>query len=301
MDNTVIQPVPGQSIVSSTEGHKRGHGDEGWDKFIAKEVERVGAATALASAHTNEGVGTAATAAALSSGVLATEIKDSRYDVVDQVRNVGSAAALASAKTDANVAASGGHTNEKIAGSTLGLHDKLASGFARGADDACRIEREILGLGTNMVSGFKDAASTAYQLSGQSLLEAAKNAAALQVQATANANLASVQQTNVFNLLSIQGEKLAAAALLDAAKNASASVLLATQNQAATEKSIAACCCATEKELARLAALTIAENDRTRQMITAGKLEDERFARMRLDSAYNILGSRTVPVTPPIV
>jgi hypothetical protein len=298
MDNQVLAPTPGQVIVSSTDGER--HRDRG-DHFVGQEILREVSA------------GFAATA--LASSEVRGDVKDARHDGIVATSTAAAAGALASSVTDSKVYNSELHTSEKLGAGFAATNAHMSAGFDRTASDACRIEREILGLGTAQVSGFKDGQATAYQLFGQAQLAAANYAAqiqattvsqanaaqvlanaignAAQVQAAAIGNAAALQATSNFNMLTVQATTNQYQILLDSTKNASASVLLATQNQAATLAAIAECCCEQK-------ALAISEGDKTRQLIIGNQLQNERDKNLILANAYNVLAGRTSPLTPPI-
>lgn len=107
--------------------------------------------------------------------------------------------------------------------------------------------------------GFKDGLVTAYQVEGRQAVAAEKHAGDA----------------------SVQAEKLAAAGILQAEKLASAAALAAQE------------CCCELKELIR------ADGEKTRDLISANTLQDQRDRAAKAEQAYMALfTSKVPPVTP---
>ena len=129
-------------------------------------------------------------------------------------------------------------TSSQVASSELNTQKIVDESMLRADTHYEKSQKQVSDLATANVASFKDAAATAYQLSGQALLDSAKNAAALSVQATANFNALTVQATqNQYDIL------------LDSQKNAAAGVLLATQLAAAAAAQAAECCCELKEKI----------------------------------------------------
>jgi len=178
------------------------------------------------------------------------------------------------------------------------------------------VQKQISDAATATVVGFKDAAATAYQLQGQSLLEAAKNAAALSVQsqkesdglsgqATANFNLSSVQSetyfnasqvtaTTNFNASQVQANLMQYNILLDSQKNAAAGVLLATQLAATAAAQAAECCCELKEKIGD-------DGQKTRDLINSIQASDLRDRAVRSETALAAyFAAKSAPSSPVI-
>jgi hypothetical protein len=197
-----------------------------------------------------------------------------RWDLSSQMRAGYTAGALASA-----------HTNEES------------------QENFAVVQKQVSDAATATVVGFKDAAATAYQLQGQALLEAAKNAAALSVQsqkesdglsgqAISNFNEASVQAVNNFNALNVLGNLTQYNILLDSQKNAAAAALLATQLAATAAAQAAECCCEIKTAI-------IFDGQKTRDLlnsITEQNLRDRATRAEAAVAAY--FAAKVAPVSP---
>lgn len=176
--------------------------------------------------------------------------------------------------------------------------DRVCDGFSS-------VQKQVSDAATSTVVGFKDAAATAYQLQGQSLLEAAKNAAALSVQgqkdkdglfgqAVANFNLSSIQRESNFNALTVQNNLTQYNILLDAQKNASAGILLATQIAATAAAQAAECCCELKEKIGD-------EGQKTRDLINAVQASDLRDRAVRSETALAAyFAAKTAPTNPVV-
>jgi hypothetical protein len=137
-------------------------------------------------------------------------------------------------------------------------------------EDAKDTQLAIAASATATLVGFKDLTALTYQVEGRALLEAAKNAAQLGLQATTNFNAIQVEQV----------------------KNAAASVLLATQNASAVAAQIAECCCETK-------ALITADGNATRALINSNSLSDAQARIVKLEIEKAAFFTRNVaPVVP---
>lgn len=259
----VIQPAPGQTVITTDyrdhHGHHGHHGDH-HNRFDAVE------ARADFRSLTNE---------------------VERFGTVngDRIRDTAAAAALAASRTDSLVQAGFGDTSDRICASTKDLTAVAGTGFTAAALAACKTSDEVAAVYANLqkqisdaatatVVGFKDAQATAYQIEGRTALDAAKNAAALGLQATSDANALSVEAAKNFYALTV-----------DATKNASAAQLDATKNAAAVAMQIAECCC-------ELKSLITADGNTTRGLINTNTVEQLR--------AQLVATQRLIPVTIPV-
>lgn len=231
METTIVQPGSSPSIYT-TGDHGRHHGsddrhrhdelrtDADYRSLISQgavngdRINTVGAATALASGHTDQLVQTAACH-------------------TDQLVLEGHA------RSREVVQAGFGGVHDRLCDAKAGIVDVVRNGTETAGREFCATNRNIDQARLETLGGFKDAQSLAFQNLGLIQLEAAKNAAALGVQATANANAASVEATKNFYALS-----------LEAVKNASAAELRAQQIAAVAAAKAAECCCEL-KELIR--------------------------------------------------
>jgi hypothetical protein len=198
--------------------------------------------------------------------------------IENEVRTGNTADALAAA-----------HTNEFL-GSKIG-------------GDYASLQKQISDAATSTLVGFKDQQALAYQVQGQNLLEAAKNAAAILVDAAKNTAAVSLQATTNFNLLTVQNSEMKYALLLDSTKNAAASQLEAERNaarQAALSNSLAAtaaaqaaeCCCELKSAIA-------ASERRIETLIENNRIESlrDQLAQARGAYAAAFIG-KVAPVTP---
>jgi hypothetical protein len=199
-----------------------------------------------------------------------------RWDLSTQMRDGFTAEALADCRSD----------------------DGNASNFAS-------VQKQVSDAATATVVGFKDAAATAYQLQGQALLEASKNAAAISVQsqkendglygqAISNFNMASVQAVSNFNASQVQANLMQYNVLLDSQKNAAASALLATQLAAVAAAQAAECCCELKEKIG-------AEGQKTRDLICATTEQNLRDRAQRSENALAAYFSGKVPPTAPVI
>ena len=136
---------------------------------------------------------------------LSTEMQRDFKEVTNQAERNESARAVQGALTDSSVRDSELNTQKIVDGSSKETMLRADTHFEKA-------QKQISDSATSTVVGFKDAQALAYQVQGQSLLEAAKNAAAASVQATSNFNLASVQATTIGYEAQLQAQVIAAAA-----------------------------------------------------------------------------------------
>jgi hypothetical protein len=216
-----IEIIPAGSSAVVTERHHghdrrdRDYDDQGdryrnHDRFaeVRRDVAEEGAKNTVA---TKDGKyeSVLATTTSGSAGVLAT--KESRFDVMQGLTAGFTAQALASC-----------HSDEE------------------NKQDFFNMQKQISDSVTSTFVGFKDLTALSYQVEGRSLLEAAKNASALAVQA----------------------DKNWAATNLQAQVNSAASTLLATQIAAQAAKEAAECCCELKEKIG-------AEGQKTRDLINS--------------------------------
>ncbi len=199
-----------------------------------------------------------------------------RWDLSEQIGTGFTASALAAA-----------HTDEE------------------GQENFAVVQKQVSDAATATVVGFKDAAATAYQLQGQALLEAAKNAAAISVQsqresdglsgqATSNFNLASVQAVSNFNATQVQANLMQYNILLDSQKNAAASALLANQLAATAAAQLAECCCELREKIG-------ADGQKTRDLINSITEQNLRDRAQRAETAIAAYFTGKVPPNSPVV
>jgi len=256
MDTTVLQPGAGQTVVATNDhqhhnrDHGYNHGHSGFDavearadfRALTNEVERFGSVNG------------------------------------DRINTVGAAGALASSRTNELVQGAACHTDQIVQAGFGGVHDRLCDSTGRivGAVDrgavaaalaACKtgdeiaavyasLQKQLSDTATATVVGFKDAQAISYQIEGRASLDAAKNAAALGLQATTHANAISVEATKNFYALSLENQKFASAAELRAQQIASTAAAQAAE-----------CCC-------ELKALIIEQNTATRAQAADFRMRD---------------------------
>lgn len=141
----------------------------------------------------------------------------------------------------------------------------------RSSDQIERVRKDVCDTSAAVQAGFKDAAATAYQVEGRALLEAAKNA-----------NTLGIQATNNFNLLNVE-----------MVKNAAAAELSARTIAAEAARQLAECCC-------ELKALVSNESRQTRDLITANETQNLRDKITRLELQNASLFTRNVPPIQPV-
>jgi hypothetical protein len=174
--------------------------------------------------------------------------------LTDQASTYGTAAALAAA-----------HTDEENVENFMGA------------------QKQVSDAATATVVGFKDGQAIAYQVEGRALLEAAKNAAALSVQAQKD-----------FDALNVQSNLMQYNVLLDSAKNASASTLLMTQIAAASAAAAAECCCELKEKIG-------SDGQKTRDLINSNTQQDLRDRAARSESALAAyFAAKVAPVVPSV-
>ncbi len=269
MSTEVIQPGTGQTVIT-TDNYDRHRGYEHrnhLDELIAREQAAFGRQS-NADAQT-----------------IVRDVKDTRFDLAGVTERTGAAGALASSTTDRLVGSGFGGVHDRLCDAKAGIVGVVERGFTAAALASCKTDDMIAGgffasqkqvsdAATSTLVGFKDLTALSYQIQGQALLEAAKNAAALQVQATANANAASVEATKNFYALSVE-----------AVKNASAAELRAQQIAATAAAQAAECCC-------ELKALITSDGNATRALINTNTVEQLR--------AQLVATQRLIPVTIPV-
>lgn len=180
-----------------------------------------------------------ATTTSGSAGVLAT--KESRFDVMQGLTAGFSAQALASC-----------HSDEE------------------NKEDFFNVQKQISDSAYATQGGFKDLTSLNYQIEGRALLEAAKNAAALAVQADKNWSATNLQ----------------------AQVNSAASTLLATQIAAQAAKEAAECCCELKERIGE-------EGQKTRDLINSIQASDLRDRAAKAENALSAyFAAKVCPVVP---
>jgi hypothetical protein len=146
----------------------------------------------------------------------------------------------------------------------------VGTGFTASALAFSAAQKQVSDSATANVASFKDAAATAYQLSGQALLDSAKNAAAIQVQATANFNALTVAATQNTYQLQLQAQT----------------------NAAAAAAQLAECCCELKEKIG-------SDGQKTRDLInsiTEQNLRDRAAKAEANLAAY--FAAKVAPVTP---
>jgi hypothetical protein len=167
-------------------------------------------------------------------------------------------------------------SQSKVQGSELNTQKGLDQGFKetmlRADGHSEKSQKQIGDAATATVVGFKDAQALAYQVQGQALLEAAKNASAASVQATSNFNLASVQATTFAYEAQLQAQTIAAAAAAKAAE----------------------CCCELKEKIG-------ADGQKTRDLINSITEQNLRDRAQRSESALAAYFAAKVAPTSPVV
>lgn len=180
-ETTVVQPTAGQTVVTTESGH-RGHNDH----------------------HGHHG------SHHPDNWDLSAQMQRDSNAVGNELGRGFTAGALASCKTDDGVAAAG-----------AGVLAAVCSTSSTLRRDICDLGDKTAAFAKDSAIAAKDGLVTAYQIESRGLLEAAKNASLLQIQADKN-----------FYALSVENVKNASAAQLEAQKNA-----------AAIAMQVAECCC----------------------------------------------------------
>jgi len=168
----------------------------------------------------------------------------------------------------------GALTSSEIASSELNTQKAVDYGFKetmlRGDTHYEKTQKQVSDSATANVASFKDAAATAYQLSGQALLDSAKNAAALSIQNTANFNALTVQATQNNYQLQLQAQTIAAAAAAQAAE----------------------CCCELKEKIG-------ADGQKTRDLINSITEQNLRDRAQRAESSLAAyFAAKVAPVVP---
>lgn len=276
-DSTIIQPGASPSIYTTGGHHDRHHDNHHTVearadyRSLTAEVERFGVANGDR----------------ITSGTLGTadRVKDGFAVAGDRISTAYTGLAAGQCRTDSLVQAGFADTSDRICSSTAQLTSSLGAGFTAAALAACKtsdevaavyaaLQKQVSDAATATVVGFKDAQATAYQIEGRTVLDAAKNTAAIQLQATTNANALSVEATKNFYALD-----------LAATKNASAAELTAQRNASAAAMQLAECCC-------ELKALITSDGNTTRALINTNTVEQLR--------AQLVATQRLIPVTIPV-
>jgi len=193
MDHTVISPAPGQSVITTDDGHHdRHHGHHGGhhlDSVILREQ--------LASYRT---------------------ASQDRNDIVGAVTSSAMAGALASCKTDDAICSATSTLRHDICdlGSAVAASAKdTAVGFKDQLVTAYQIEsRSLLEAAKNAAAVQVQADKNFYASS----LEAVKFASAASVEATKNANAATLQAQTIASAATLQAQVIASEAAAKAAE-----------------------------------------------------------------------------------
>jgi hypothetical protein len=271
---------------------------------------------------------------------LSTEMQRDLNHVRDQAEKEFIEITNQAERNSAAAAVQGARTDSKVQGSELNTQKAIDSHFEKSQRQAFSAElnlqkaidyhyektqKQVSDSATATVVGFKDAAATAYQIQGQSLLDSQKNAAAVAIQnqqntdvlasqATGNFNLSSVQAVSNFNSLTNQANVLQYNILLDSQKNAAAaaaalaacccelkeriaaSEMLAVQNAAAAAAQLAECCCEQKLMFAAQTAFVLADGQKTRDLLNDREVAD---LREKLTDAKARARRRTYSPVPP--
>jgi len=238
METTVI-PTGASAVVTADDRHH--HGGQRIDETILRETladhradvardERFAVdATTSRTAFALDGAARAdryGSASALAAGYGVSETKDARRDVIGVVGAGFTAAALASSRTDGLVGHEGDHTREKI----CHLGERASDGFSSAITEAA-----------------KNAAALSVQAQGNTSalgIQSDKNAAALGLQATTFYGQASVQVERIraelgmlsstgFQQASVERQNYANLAAQQAERIGAAQILDSTKNAAA--------------------------------------------------------------------
>lgn len=256
LDNTVITPGPGQALISTSDHHRGHHDRRNLDELIVEEVNNGFRATASDTANgfratasdSTAGFRSVATDTANGFRSAAQDAKDIQVEVKDVECKVV----------------------DKIGDDTARVLSAVTHGTEEAQENYARLQKQVSDNNTATALGFKDAQALAYQVEGRALLEAAKNA----------------------NALGVQADKLWYQTNLQAQTNAAAAVLLATQNQAAILAAQAECCCELKEKIT-------AEAVETRALINtieSNRIRDELASCKAQNAAYFARG--IPPVTP---
>lgn len=211
------------------------------------------------------------------------DIKDSRYDVVEEMTKGFTAEALASTNSDrinssqmnagfTAAALASCKTEDQIQESADKVMSDVRHSSEKNDDNFSQLQKQVSDSATSTLVGFKDQLALTYQVEGRSLLEAAKNA----------------------NALAVQSDKNWASLQFQAEKNASASVLLAQQLASDAARQAAECCCEL-KELIR------ADGDRTRALINGHEIDRLRDRAAKAEAGLAAYFAAKVAPTVPVV
>lgn len=249
-----IEIIPSGASAVVTEREHHGHDDQGdryrnHDRFaeVRRDVKDEGC-----------------------EGVKAT--KDARYDIVNEMgkdfRDTGNqiergftAAALASCAS-----------NNQMCASFDSLKSTVRDGTDVTKDTYAQLQKQISDSANSSLVGFKDLTALSYQVEGRQLLEAAKNANAISVQADRN-----------WAASNLQAVTFAAAAQLEAQKNA-----------AAAAAQLAECCCELKEKIGD-------DGLKTRDLLNAITQQELRDRASRSQAALAAYFSAKVAPTSPIV
>lgn len=279
----VIQPAPGQTVITTDHDHHRNHGGHHdhrnhLDELIAREQAAFGREAGLNAQTTMR------------------DVKDARFDLAGNIDRVAAAAALGF-----------GGVHDRLCDSTGKVIGALNTGFTAGALADCK-------LADAMNAGFAAANTQAAAIGSAAQVLATTFAGQARDDATRNANAASVQATGNFNLLTTQGTQNTYQVLLDAQKNATADQIEQVKNHNAVMLKLCECCHETQQgfqaaqaQADRLAAVAAADAARNacdiKQLITAdGNATRALINQNTIDElrAFKASIPRGTPVTVPV-
>lgn len=265
-DTTVIQPAPGQAILTTEENHDnhghRGHYGHGNHDAVESRADY----RALTQQTERFGV---ANGDRINSGVQVTG---------DRINAVGAAGAAAACRTNELVQGVSCATDRLVQSGFGGVHDRLCDATGKviheidrhgdaAALAACKIGEGIADVKFHGMETAKDQIiAQNVGFSAQSVLSQTIGSAAT-VLATSIGNQLSNQATANYNGTTVQLERVRAELEAKVAAGFAASTLLAFQNKADSDKQAAECCC-------ELKALITAEGVSTRAL--ANEIEARR-------------------------
>lgn len=198
------------------------------------------------------------------------DIKDTRYDIVQEMTKGFAATAVGFAHTDEEMQEGFCDIKDKVGQAASAVTAAVFHGVEEAQENYAATQKQISDSATSTLVGFKDLTALAYQVEGRALLEAAKNASALSVQADKNAYQLQLQAQTFSAAAQLEAVRNTNALSVQADKNSAAIQLQATVNASAALAAMAECCCEL-KELIR------GDGQATRDLINAqevGNLRD---------------------------
>lgn len=279
----VIQPAPGQTVITTDNHNHRDHGHRGHDEHFRE--------TRLDADYR----------------ALTNEVERFGTLAGDRVRDVGTATALAASVTDGRLLNGFGGVHDKISGSTDKVKTALDTGFTAEALAACKLSDEIAETKLATAIGFKDSIIAGNVGFSAATVQASAIGSAGQVLATAFANQASNQATMYANAQTVLTERVRAELALAQTTGFAAAQLYAAQNKADSDAKAAKCCCDAELQAAQNFAALQAQADRNacdiKMLVTAdGNVTRALINQNTIDDlrAFKASIPRGVAVTVPV-